>query len=103
MHDPTTIDWTPDVSRLVSAQPLYISPILNGLASEHRPLPSPACETCPASMWFNTNDQLKCFCTRMHLIVWDDTVAPIMTCDGRELALLHLQQELKAMEKAMST
>jgi hypothetical protein len=50
-------------------------------------------------MWFNTNDQLKCFCTRMHLMVWDDTVPPIMTCDGRELALLHLQQELEAMEK----
>jgi hypothetical protein len=27
----------------------------------------------------------------MHLIVWDQTVPPIMTCDGRELALLALQ------------
>jgi hypothetical protein len=77
-----------------SAQPLYISPTLRSLSSVHRPSPSPACETCPASTWFNTDDQLKCFCTRMHLIVWDDTVAPIMSRDGRELALLHLQQHL---------
>jgi hypothetical protein len=32
-------------------------------------------------------------------MVWDETVPPIMTCDGRELALLHLQQELEAMEE----
>jgi hypothetical protein len=63
---------------------------LKSMVAKHRPLPSPACETCPASLWFNMNDQLKCFCTRMHLIVWDDTVPPIMTCDGRELALLLL-------------
>jgi hypothetical protein len=73
--------------------------LLNSLASVYRPSPSPACETCPASMWFNANDQLKCFCTPMHLIVWDETVAPIMTCDGRELALLQLQQDLETMAK----
>ena len=97
MPHPSTTRSTPSESAQASARPLYISPILKGLASVHRPLPSPACETCPASMWFNTNDQLKCFCTRMHLMVWDDTVPPIMACDGRELALLRLQQELETL------
>ena len=98
MHYPNTTDSTPRGSAQASAQPLYISPVLRDLASVYRPLPSPACETCPASMWFSTSDQLKCFCTRMHLMVWDETVEPIMTCDGRELALLQLQQELKVTE-----
>jgi hypothetical protein len=82
---------TPAVSEPPSEQPVYISPTLKDLDSRHRPQPSPACETCPASIWFTTSDQLKCFCSRMHLIVWDQTVPPIMTCDGRELALLALQ------------
>ena len=98
MSHPNTRRSMSSESVRASARPLYISPILKGLASVHRPLPSPACETCPAAMWFNTNDQLKCFCTRMHLMVRDETVPPIMTCDGRELALLQLQQEVEAME-----
>ncbi|UVW30670.1 hypothetical protein [Massilia sp. H6] len=45
-----------------------------------------------------TDDQLKRFCRRMHLRVWDETVAPSMTCDSRELALLQLQEGLAGME-----
>jgi hypothetical protein len=99
MHHPTMTGLTPDASAPASVQPLYVSPILKSLASVHRPSPSPACETCPASIWFSTSDQLRCFCTRMHLMVWDETVPPVMTCDGRELSLLQLQQELQAMEE----
>ena len=91
MSDPATPASTPGAPEPVSAQPRYISPILSKMEERHLPQPSPACETCPASMWFNTSGLLKCFCTRMHLIVWDDTVPPIMSCDGRELALLALE------------
>lgn len=92
MSDQTTTPSTQDEPELASEQPLYISPTLAALASNQRPSPSPACETCPASMWFKTSDQLKCFCSRMHLVVYDDTVPPISHCDGRELALIALQE-----------
>ena len=88
MPDLTTTASTLPASDPSSEQTLYIS-----LDARHRPQPSPACETCPVSIWFTSGDQLKCFCSRMHLIVWDHTVPPIMTCDGRELALLALQTE----------
>ncbi len=76
MPDLTTTASTPPESEPSSEQPLYISPTLKDLDGRHRPQPSPACETCPASIWFITSDQLKCFCSRMHLIVWDHTSLP---------------------------
>ncbi len=79
-----------------SAPPLYISPTLKNLDAKHRPEPSPACETCPASVWFSTNEVLKCFCSRMHLIVWDGNEPPILKCDGRELAILALLEAKNA-------
>lgn len=72
-------------------QPLYISPILQNLEPELRPAPSPACASCPVSVWFSNNEHLKCFCGKMHAIVWDDeNEPPILKCDGRELAILAL-------------
>ena len=88
MNDPTTNKATQSESGQDSALPLYISPTLKNLDSQHRPEPSPACETCPASLWFTTSELLKCYCSRMHLIVWDGNETPILKCDGRELALL---------------
>ena len=76
-----------------SEPPLYISPTLKNLDAKHRPEPSPACETCPASVWFTTSELLKCFCRQMHLIVWDGKETPILKCDGRELALLALAEQ----------
>ena len=75
-----------------SAPPPYISPVIQDLPDTDRPQVSPACETCPASLWFKTPDQLKCFCTRMHATTWytDMKEPPVMQCDGRELALLAL-------------
>ena len=89
MNDPITNASTTNEPRQDSGQPLYISPVLAQLEQKHRPNPSPACETCPASVWFITS-RLKCFCSQMHLIVWEDAEPPIMQCDGRELALLKL-------------
>ena len=93
MSDPTTTESATPTPEQASAPPLYISPTLKNLDSKHRPDPSPACETCPASVWFTTDELLKCFCGRMHLIVWDGTESPILKCDGRELALLALLEE----------
>ena len=85
--------------------PLYCSPVLAALEEKDRPDPSPACETCPVSMWFTTSRELKCFCARMNLIVWDrkSAAAPIRQCDGRETALVALaakQAKARAKEEA---
>ena len=53
----------------------------------------PTQQDSPISMWFTTNNQLKCFCGKMHLISWIEGEPPIMKCDGRELALLALLQQ----------
>ena len=90
MSDPTTSDDLADSSE--SPKP-YISPVLQKLGEDQRPAISPACETCPASLWFSTHGHLKCFCRQMHVIVWDGEADPVMTCDGREMALLELEKE----------
>ena len=90
MHDPTTTEFQQIEREPLTELPAYTSPILQHLDAALLPNPSPACETCPASMWFSTRNKLQCFCTRMHLIVWDEEQPPIMNCDGRELALLAL-------------
>lgn len=92
MSDPTTTTSAQIEHDQASGQPLYISPTLKNLDAKHRPEPSPACETCPASVWFSTDEVLKCFCGRMHLIVWDGNEPPILKCDGRELAILALME-----------
>ena len=94
MNDPIMNAPTENGSGSDSESPLYISPVLLTLDTKHRPNPSPSCETCPASVWFITN-RLKCFCSQMHLIVWDQKEPPIMKCDGRELALLKMEMERK--------
>ena len=70
----------------------YISPVVMSLANEARPDPSPACETCPLAMWHATKDELRCFCGRMHAIVWTAGESPILKCDGRELALIQMER-----------
>lgn len=93
MNDQTMTDSAPETSSEDNAPPLYISAVLKRLDPKHRPTPSPACETCPLAVWFTTKELLKCFCRQMHLIVWDAEEPPILTCDGRELAILQLQAE----------
>lgn len=82
---------TPSKAELHGEAPQHISPTLQRLKPEDRPNPSPACETCPASLWFKTEADLTCFCSRMHSIVWNIEVAPIMMCDGREQALSQMR------------
>jgi hypothetical protein len=80
--------------RLRTREPsIYSSPVLQGIEDKFQPLPSPACATCPVSMWFATRTALKCYCTRMHALVWElgnEDIHPIMECDGREIAIAAL-------------
>ena len=79
------------------APPIYTSPVLAKLHPDSQPKPWPACATCPASLWFSTSEpSLQCFCTRMHLIVFNGVDKPVMTCDGRELALVELMAQADA-------
>lgn len=94
--DQTTTE-TPSNPGESTLPPLYHSPILGILPEAERPNPSPACETCPAAVWFKTNGLLKCFCTTMHLLVWDKgdkKSTPIMLCDGREQAIMRMLEEM---------
>ena len=79
------------VGDLVHPLPIHVSPVIQSLAPEARPSPSPACETCPMAMWYATKEELRCFCARTHGVVWTLEDPPIMKCDGRELALLQMQ------------
>jgi hypothetical protein len=47
-------------------------------------------------MWYHSGPQLKCYCQRMHVLVWDDQLPPISSCDGRELELLRMQSSLSS-------
>jgi hypothetical protein len=86
--DPTMPSETQSEPTSSSSPLLYISPVLQAIDPELRPTPSPACETCPASVWFTTTQELKCFCPRMHIIAWEKKEPPIRLCDGREMAIL---------------
>jgi len=69
----------------------HTSPILDWLAAEQQPDPSPACKSCPAAIWYSTQGELKAYCKQMALISWDSTAAPVLACDGRELAIAELE------------
>lgn len=51
-------------------------------------------------MWFKRAKLMQCYCSRMHLVVWEDDSRkdPIMHCDGRELALAALAEAEAAAE-----
>ena len=54
-------------------------------------------------MWFTTARELKCYCGRMNLIVWDrkSQSTPVLQCDGREAALTALAAKIaRAAAKA---
>lgn len=84
-----------NVPAAASILPVYISPTLQRLAVGV-PEPSPACASCPASMWYVAEHpdghQLKCFCSRMHVTSWDSSLDPILQCDGRDLGLLAIAE-----------
>ena len=67
--------------------PAIGSATLAQLPKARRPNPSTVCEACPASVWFATPKEVKCFCRVMHLITWSTAEPGEMThCDGLALA-----------------
>lgn len=67
------------------------SPTLENIPKDRRPNPSTVCEVCPASMWFATPTEVKCYCKEMYLITWSTSEpGPLTSCDGM----------IRAMEKA---
>ena len=71
----------------------YFSPTLGRLPQAARPLPLPACASCPASGWYTTTKGLACFCTSYGRTVWNGVVDEVTACDGREKALARLAAE----------
>ena len=84
-----------ELGSLGEGVPDYISPTILAIPEKDRPDVSPACETCPAAMWFKTTQKLKCFCQRMHTVVWQTGMEelPILLCDGREMALMQMMEQ----------
>ena len=72
---------------------VYFSPTLARLPEARRPLPLPACASCPASGWYTTTKGLACYCTNYGRTVWNKVMPPVTVCDGREKALARLAVE----------
>lgn len=59
------------------------SPTLAALAPSLRPKTEIVCERCPASLWFASPVEVKCYCRMMYLVVWSSAEPnEIMLCDG---------------------
>lgn len=72
----------------------YTSPTLLLMPEHDLANPPPAsviCKHCPASMWLVSAGEVKCYCSRMHLITWslDEQAAP-SKCDGQAISLAEL-------------
>jgi len=76
-------------------KPLYTSPVLAMLEETERPAQALACETCPAARWYVTGGHLKAYCKEFHAMVWDDNQKPITICDGREIWLAQMEQDME--------
>lgn len=68
----------------------FFSPTLARLPEAWRPVPLPACASCPASGWYTTTKGLACFCPSYGRTVWNKLTPPVTACDGREKALAAL-------------
>jgi hypothetical protein len=71
----------------------YFSPTLARLPQASRPMPLPACASCPAAGWYMTTRGLACFCTSYGRTVWNTLVPQVTACDGREKVLAALAVE----------
>lgn len=71
------------------AQVLYASPVVSRSEPDRRPKPATVCERCPSSLWFNSANELKCYCRRMYLVTWsrETSASPILDCDGPTLGM----------------
>ena len=75
---------------------LYFSPTLARLPKELWLKPLPACASCPASGWYTTTAELRCYCTGYGYTSWTRSTAAVTACDGRETALALLNGQENA-------
>ena len=66
--------------------PLHESPVLLALAAQGRATPSTVCRSCPQSLWFATQANLKCYCKAMFVVTYSDESpegqTTLTVCDG---------------------
>ncbi len=66
-----------------SGSDLPVSPTLAALPLFRRPQPGTVCETCPNSVWFASNKEVKCYCRVLFLVTWSSQEpSQITLCDG---------------------
>ena len=67
------------------AQPPHQSATLAALDPSLRPGPEIACASCPTSIWFVADGELRCYCRTLYIVTWRATKPLVITmCDGRE-------------------
>lgn len=73
--------------------PPYLSPTLQNIRGrDQREVRSTVCAICPASMWFESEGGLKCFCRVMHVTTWsNEEPTALLNCDGQIQAELERQ------------
>ena len=72
----------------------HSSPLVAQLPPERRPIPEPACASCPASLWRLTPTRIECVCLKINRVSWDGRQEPTLFCDGREAAIARLAEEM---------
>ncbi|CZW33217.1 Uncharacterised protein [Enterobacter hormaechei] len=70
----------------ISEESAPLSPTLAALEPSRRPAQGVACATCPNSIWFASENEVRCYCRAMYLVTWS-TREPteISLCDGKTL------------------
>ena len=50
-----------------------------------------SCGSCPASLFYKTTLELRCFCKALQLHSYGPAVRPVIQCDAREMMLAMLR------------
>ena len=53
--------------------------------------PEAACTSCPIAMWYVAGEDLECFCSALHKVVWSLKSTAIKLCDAREQEIARLR------------
>ena len=90
-EEEASVDMPSDIAELES-------PTLVALAKSkdpHQPAENVACRKCKGAIWIRTGSNVLCFCTVMHLKVWESTdwMSYMQICDGKFLAEKQAQEE----------
>ena len=83
------VELNPSVEMLSEMSHSYmLSPTLASLPQERRPKEYTVCQDCPLAMWHHSNNETKCYCRMMHIIIWTEQQASVMKeCDGRHISV----------------